>query len=530
MAELKVSPIATRLRSSILQQAVEGRLVPQDPAEGTADELLEQIREQRAELVRQKKAKVPKGGESRIYQGADGSWYERCGKGEPKCIDEEIPFDIPESWAWARFTQVVPVLYGYAFESELFSSAAQIGLIRIRDVNSGDLIRTETGYMGHYSLQYVVHAGDALIGMDGDFRCRQWAGPDALLNQRVCKLEPYEGVNLDFLLCVMDWYLREINKKTGGTTVKHLSAKALNNLLFAVPPTDEQERIVARFTAVMPLVDKLEIRERESNAVDSAFWRRLSQSILQEAVQGRLVPQDDADEPADLLLEQIRAQRAELVKQKKAKAPKGGESRIYRGADGSWYEQRGKGETKCIDEEIPFDIPESWAWARLGNVCVLERGSGIKRGEVTPEGWPCVRYGELYTTYKHEIREVASKTTEEIFNASHKLLPDEVLITLTGENKVDIGRAVVNTTGETLAYGGDLAALKYHGQYGRFLMFLINSSYVGSLRTKTSTGDTIVHLSAKKAEEFLIPVPPLAEQERIVVKIDEVMSLLDQAS
>ncbi|MBM6729980.1 restriction endonuclease subunit S [Bifidobacterium pullorum subsp. saeculare] len=255
---------------------------------------------------------------------------------------------------------------------------------------------------------------------------------------------------------------------------------------------------------------------------------RLRASVLQQAIQGRLVPQDPADEPASALLERIRKQRAELVKQKKAKAPKGGESRIFQGADGSWYEQRGKSAPVCIDEEIPFDIPESWEWSRLGSACVIERGSGIKRDEVTPEGLPCVRYGELYTTYDVEIVNVVSHAPKNVFDSAHKLFNNEVLFTLTGENDIDIGRAVANVTGETIAYGGDLAAMKYHMQCGEFLARMFNSPYVGGLRTAASTGNTIVHLSVKKAEDFLVPIPPVDEQCRIVERINEIMSLIDQ--
>ena len=238
-----------RLRRSILQQSVEGRLVPQDPKDEPASELLAHIREERHELIRQKKLKPPKGGESVIYRASDGRRYEkrldkRGHESEPVCIEDEIPFEIPDSWEWARFTQVVPVQYGFAADSQMFDPNAPIGLIRIRDVNSGDLFHTTTGYKGGYSNEYVIKTGDDLIGMDGEFRCRRWRGQNALLNQRVCCLRYLpDTLDRDFVSYAINWYLDEIWKSTSKTTVKHLSAKALDGMLFAIPPLEEQKRI-----------------------------------------------------------------------------------------------------------------------------------------------------------------------------------------------------------------------------------------------------------------------------------------------
>ena len=241
-----------RLRKSVLQLAVQGGLVPQDPADEPAGVLLERIRGQRRQLVAEGKMKAPKGGESIIFAGSDGRRYEKRtdAKGresEPVCIEDEIPFDIPKGWEWARFTSIVPVQYGFAADSQKFVEKGSIGLIRIRDVNSGDLAHTTVDYDGEWNKEYLVRAGDDLIGMDGDFKCLRWRGPDALLNQRVCCLRYYlDSLDPDFVRYAINWYLQEIWKSTSKTTVKHLSAKALDSLLFAVPPLAEQKRIVAR--------------------------------------------------------------------------------------------------------------------------------------------------------------------------------------------------------------------------------------------------------------------------------------------
>ena len=246
-----------RLRRSVLREAVRGRLAPQDPSDEPASELLGRIRAKRRALAAEGKVKLPKGGDSVIFTGSDGRRYEKRvdAKGresEPVCIEGEIPFEIPEGWEWARFTQVVPVQYGFAADSSKFVTDESIGLIRIRDVNSGDLVHTTVNYSGEWSEEYLIRSGDDLVGMDGEFICKRWRGPDALLNQRVCCFRYLsDTVDRDYVSFTINWYLNQIWKQTSKTTVKHLSARALDRLLFAVPPAKEQKRIMDRANTLL---------------------------------------------------------------------------------------------------------------------------------------------------------------------------------------------------------------------------------------------------------------------------------------
>ncbi len=281
----------------------------------------------------------------------------------------------------------------------------------------------------------------------------------------------------------------------------------------------------------MPLVKEYGELEDAREALDAALPGRLRKSVLQTAVQGKLASQDSSDEPASTLLQHIREQRRQLIAEKKMKAPKGGESVIFTGSDGRRYEKRvdAKGresEPVCIEDEIPFEIPDSWEWARLESIGTLLRGSGIKRSEVVSEGKPCVRYGELYTTYDGVIEQVSSRVDNNVFGASKKLDPGEVLVALTGENNVDIGRAVHNASGEILAYGGDLLAVKNHCMLGEYLALAINSPAVAPQRSRAATGNIIVHLSTAKVAAFLIPVPPMAEQRRIAACLSKGKALV----
>ena len=245
----------------------------------------------------------------------------------------------------------------------------------------------------------------------------------------------------------------------------------------------------------------------------------LRASILQAAIQGKLVPQDPNDEPASVLLEKIREEKKKLVAEGKVKKSKH-ESFIFR-RDNHYYENL-DGKEVCIDEEIPFKIPNTWSWMRISNLGQIERGSGIKRNETSSNGLPCIRYGEIYTTYDICAIDIKTKTSEQIFNRSHKASFGDLLITLTGETKEDIGKTIAYLGQNELAVSGDLAILKNHQLDPLFLSYFMASPYAIGTKSSLSTGDQIIHLSVGKLESILIPIPPKSEQLRIVRAIQSV--------
>lgn len=258
--------------------------------------------------------------------------------------------------------------------------------------------------------------------------------------------------------------------------------------------------------------------------------KQLKNSILQWAIQGKLVPQNPKDEPASKLLERIAASRNEstLSQLKGAKSKKSAPtSRIYH-ENGVWYEQVGNAALKDISDDIPFEIPENWAWCRLDSLGIFIRGNGIKRDETVPKGMPCVRYGEMYTTYKVKFSETKSFTKQDIFDKCHKVHKDDILMALTGENKWDIALAAVYQGDDEIAMGGDLCKFTPIKCYPLYLVYLINSPYGIGYKRETSTGDIIVHTSVGKLGGFLVPLPPLAEQKRIVAKLEQVLPLADE--
>ncbi len=238
-----------------------------------------------------------------------------------------------------------------------------------------------------------------------------------------------------------------------------------------------------------------------------AFPGKLKNSLLQMAVQGKLTEQRPEDGNAADLLKEIQAEKAKLMKEGKIK--------------------KEKPLPEISEDEIPFEIPKNWCWCRLGNVGAFERGSGIKREQTLSSGYPCVRYGELYTTYKGVFAKTKSFTSEEVYCSSHKGNYNDIFMALTGENKVDIATAVVYQGEEQIAYGGDMTKFSHLSMDSLYLMYMLNSPFVGEQKKILATGNIIVHISNDKLATMMIPLPPLAEQKRIVAKLEKLLPLCD---
>ena len=255
--------------------------------------------------------------------------------------------------------------------------------------------------------------------------------------------------------------------------------------------------------------------------------QQLKNSILQMAVQGKLVPQDPNDEPASVLLERIRAEKEQLIKQKKIKREKS-PSYIFRGADNTPYEKIGNNDPVSIADEVPFEIPDTWEWVRCASLGEIVRGSGIKRTETVADGLPCVRYGELYTTYNTSFTRTKSFITAELDEKCKHFGYGDILMTLTGENKPDIAKAVAYLGNVPVAAGGDLAYWTHHGMNPLYLVYALSCPYAISKKVYLATGDIIVHISGDKIGSILLPIPPLQEQARIVARIEETETLLSR--
>ena len=543
---------AKGLRNSILQLAVQGKLVPQDPNDEPASVLLERIRAERAELLKEKKIKASKGGESVIYRASDGSHYEKRGKGEPVCVDDEIPFEIPESWEWARLETITtyiqrgkspkyssieqyPVVAqkcnqwsGFSLEKAKFIDPSTVlSYADERTLCDGDLLWNSTG-LGTLGRMAIY---DSSVNKYG------WAVADSHVTviRTDAKWFNYRFAFAYFAGPSVQSVIED--RASGSTKQKELAQDTIKNYLIPIPPLAEQRRIAERVSELMPLVEEYGKLEDARETLDTELSDRLRKSILQMAVEGKLVPQNPNDEPASSLLERIRADRARFVKEKKIKAPKGGESVIYRASDGGYYEKRidtkgRESEPVCIDDEIPFEVPESWEWARLEGVLSLQSGLGYKKPDLAVHSSDMIRVlrgGNISTEDQLAIGDSDVFISHEFVDDS-LILHEGQIITPAVTSLENVGKAalVKDADGRTVC-GGFVFYLTPYIRNMAFSVYLhaYLTSPVHRLFCKENvkkSGQAFYNLSKAALNNALIPIPPLEEQRRVVTKLDQLLA------
>ena len=519
---------AQQLKNSILQLAVQGKLVPQDPNDEPASVLLERIRTEKQQLIKEKKIK-PEKNPSYIFRGTDNTPYEKIGNSEPVSIADQVPFEIPDSWEWVRLGNILLKLSDGTHSTPSYQQNG-IPFISVKDISNGKLDFSKCKYISKSEHEELYNRcnpekGDLLLTKVGTTGIPIIVDTDEqfslFVSVALLKFNQ-ESIYNKFLLyeILAPIVQQQAEENTRGVGNKNWVMRDIANTLIVIPPIAEQYRIVAKIEELLPYVEKYKQAETQIAALNTTFPELLKKTILQEAVMGKLVPQDPDDEPASVLLDRIKAEKQELIKQGKIKPDKH-ESVIFK-RDNSHYERIGNIE-RCIDDELPFEIPDSWEWCRASYIGTMLRGKGIKRNETVKEGTPCVRYGEIYTTYNYSFAQTVSFIPAEIDSKCIHFGYGDILFTLTGENKVDIAKAVTYLGKSTVAAGGDLAIWTTHGMNPMFLVYFMASPYCIDQKQNTSTGDIIVHISTSKVGHFLVPIPPLAEQHSIVAKIEELM-------
>jgi type I restriction enzyme S subunit len=356
------------LRKYLLQLAVQGKLVPQQTSEGTAQDLVDNIREEKAVLVSEKKLKKdPK--ESYIYRDEEGHFMERIGKQEPVCIDNDLPFAVPEGWTWARLGEIGEWSAGSTPDRGYlpFYKGGTIPWLKTGELNNGVVTDTEEK-ITELALQNcplkLNKVGDVLIAMYGaTIGQLAIAGIPLTTNQACCACSLYKEINNWYLFYFLMANKSEFIELGAGGAQPNISRQILVDFLLPLPPLAEQARIVSK---VEELLEELE--EMDASRADMKKRCDLTRKmILQQAIKGALVPQQTSEGTAQDLVDNIREEKAVLVSEKKLKKdPK--ESYIYRDEEGHFMERIGKQEPVCIDNDLPFAVPEGWTWARLGEI------------------------------------------------------------------------------------------------------------------------------------------------------------------
>ena len=533
-----------QLKNSILQMAVQGKLVPQDPNDEPASVLLERIRKEKEQLIKDGKIKKEKN-PSIIFRGADNLPYEKVGDNEPVCIADQVPFDIPDSWEWCRVGDLFTNMSGLSYKKEFLSKKTDKMIRVLRGGNignefysfknddvfiSGEYVKTELllkkNYMITPSVSSLEHIGKiALVSQDYE---------DVVVGGFVLMLIPFfnDDIISKYLLYAFATKYHRDNCRNithkSGQAFYNLSREKLMNLPIPFPPYAEMKRIIIKLSTLLSKANEYSKIEKENLILNNSFPDSLKKSILQEAVQGKLVPQDPNDEPASVLLERIRAEKQALIKAGKIKKDKN-ESIIFR-RDNSHYEKRGSEEV-CIDDEIPFEIPDTWEWIKLSDLTQFVGGYAyksktfIERSEYQVLRLGNVKNDEIRHTAKPVFisKELAEKT------ANFRCKPNDILLTMTGTRlKKDYFYTVVVSNKDTNYFLNQRVGClrEYYPNINKWLIWVLKSEGILSQVFKYETGTANQgNLGAENIMKTFIPLPPLNEQNRICNMIERLLKI-----
>ncbi|MBE6488946.1 MAG: restriction endonuclease subunit S, partial [Methanosphaera stadtmanae] len=355
---------AEDLKNSVLQMAMQGKLVPQDPNDESASMLLEKIKQEKEQLIKDKKIKR-NNKESTIWK-ENGHWYEKIGKnGDITCIDTEIPFKIPESWCWTKLNVMGFIQTGNTPPTKNPENYGDY----IPFIKPGDIYYNKINYENEFlskigeSRGRIIKKNSVMMVCIGGSRGKCYYNKrDVCCNQQINTITPYliDYKFVFYYFCTKYFQNKMINDAT-GTATPLVNKTSWGNFFIPIPSLKEQKRIVEKLEQILPQIEQYAKYEEKLTKLNNEFPDKLKKSILQQAIQGKLVPQNPEDEPATILLEKIKQEKEQLIKEGKIKRNKN-ESTIYK-KDGHWYEVIDKfNEVKCIDEEIPFKIPKNWIW------------------------------------------------------------------------------------------------------------------------------------------------------------------------
>ncbi len=490
---------AEEIRKSILQLAIQGKLVKQDPNDEPASELVKRIYAEKQRLIKEGKIKKDKN-ESFIFKGDDNCYYEKIGNSEPVKL-EDLPFDIPDSWTWIRLKNISEYGMGQTILTKemsnegtpVFSATIDdkpLGFIPESDnkikLTIDDLVIPARGN----SIGYVTHIKDET----------------ASCTQTTIWMKLYDKEIVNFLLCFFKGYKDKLFIFSGGA-IPQVTITMMKNYLMPLPPIQEQVRIANKINLFAPLLEKYGITEENLSKLEETFPEKLKKSILQYAIEGKLVKQDPNDEPASVLLERIKAEKEKLVKEGKIKRDKN-ESYIYQGDDKNYYEKIDSKLIPC-DETTQINLPINWAFCYFGNVSTY--------------GYTTTKMQPILNSWLLELEDIVSgssvvktrKYVEENTNLNSKV-PFKSGMVLYSKLRPYLDKIVIAdqdgiATSEIVPF--------YSLIDTDYLVTFLRSPYFLNRVTNLMYGVKMPRLGTQDMTMTIIPLPPLSEQKRIVKKI-----------
>lgn len=523
-----------QLKNSILQWAIQGKLVPQDPNDEPASVLLDKIRQEKERLIKEKKIKRDKNA-SIIYRGEDNSYYEKIlATGEVKCIDEEVPFEIPQGWEWCRLNDLALYRKG-PFGSSLTKSmfvAKSTQSIKVyeqknaiqKDCTLGDYYISKEKFETMQS--FVVKPNDIIVscaGTIGETYLLPSDAPVGIINQALMRVTLFDLNMVEYWQIYFAYMLlNEAQMKGSGSAIKNIPPfEYLKAVLVPIPPLSEQNRLVERYNILLSLIGKYELEANKLNCLNQKVYDKLKKSVLQEAIRGKLIPQLAEEGSAQDLLEQIKLEKQKLVKEGKLKKSALTTSTIFRGDDNKYWEKNGKN-VVCIDEEIPFEIPNNWNWCRLKDIGKTE--TGTTPSKLHPE------YFGNYIPFLSPANIFGSKIISETQGLSNigvqfgRVVPkNSILQVCIGGS---IGKcAIVN---KPTTFNQQINSITPYFCNVEFVHIVLQSEYFRLAIIDKATGTATPIINRGNWETLLFPLPPLKEQQRIIEKYKGVTSIMSR--
>ena len=504
---------AQELKNSILQLAIQGKLVKQDPNDEPASVLLEKIKEERKKLIKENKIKKEK--YSEIYKDpSDNHYYEKFEDSTENDITDKIPFDIPDSWRICRLNRIA-----------FLDNRKKIEGKKLPYLEAKYLRRKS--YPKYLNKGVEVFPGEYLILVDGENSGEVFVNKEnGYLGSTFKILNISKNMNIEYFVYILKYFQDFLKNSKKGAAIPHLNKELFKNLIITIPPMKEQKRIVIKLKQLESYIEKYNCIHKRLENLNNSYKEELKKSILQYAIQGKLVKQDPNDEPADVLINKILDKKRELIKSKQIK--KENLSVIYKNStDNQFYEKFEDGTEINITKEIPFEIPDNWAWTRLKNICKIITCGYASTPKYVKKGIPFISaknvkpYNFLPDEHKFISKELYDKLT-----INYKPEINDILLTRVGAG---IGEAAIIDTNLIFAIYVSLTLIKlinYDLISNKYILTYILSP-IGknnSLRNIYGKGASQGNLNVNNVREFLLPMPPQQEQERIAKKIEKLFN------
>ena len=474
------------------------------------------------------------------------SYYEKMlATGEVNCIDEEIPFEIPQGWEWCRLHDIIIFIGGYAYDSHSFLEKSEYQVLRLGNIKNDAINKSVNPVfideiLAQNTVRFRCLKNDILVTMTGTRKKRDYFytvlidtdHSNMYFNQRVgCLRAIYSPIALwlNKVLKAESILHQVFQYETGTANQGNLGATNIMNTLIPLPPVTEQFRIVRRLEEVHTYVFQYDKAQHELDTLNSDIKNTIKKSIVQEAIQGKLVPQIAEEGTAEELLEQIKAEKQKLVKEGKLKKSALNDSVIFRGDDNKYYELI-DGSPVCIDEFLPFQIPETWVWCKVKDLLKIQTGASFKKEQANAnkKGIRILRGGNILPN-KYIFKDDDVFVSNEFVNAN-TILKKNCIITPAVTSLENIGKmAVIEKDYNNVSAGGFVFIISPYIQdfnHSLLLAYFLQSPFlIEAMRGITKkSGAAFYNLGKERLKELYLPLPPMAEQGRIVGKINEVLS------